>query len=94
MECVERTRTGRVQSHGRTFQIEDIVDSVAENSNATARDRVRQCVLGIAVVHQLMIVVEVPHEGPGLGAGKLVKRDTRGLKRLVDNFQELSLGWV
>lgn len=94
MKCVEGAGTGGVESHGWPLEVEDVVDAVTQNRDTAACDRIRQGILRVAVVHELMVVVEVPHERPSIGARELPKRDTGGFEGLVDDLEELPLSRV
>ena len=50
--------------------------------------------IGIADLHQLMVVVEVPHKDASIRAGEFLPRLTCILKSLVSDLKELSLCWI
>ena len=50
--------------------------------------------VGVADLHQLMVVVEVSHKNASVGAREFLPRLTCILKSLVSDLKELSLCWI
>lgn len=91
VQRVHGARARRVEREARPMQVEDVVDTVAEQRDAAARDAVRLGVLRVAVLHELVVVVEVAHEDARLGARQRLQRGAGRLQRLVDDLEELAL---
>ena len=50
----------------RSMEIEDIVETVAKNSDSATRCHVRQWMISISDLGQLMVVIEVANEDAGI----------------------------
>lgn len=76
------------------MKVEHIIDSITQDRDTTSRCNIRQWMVRITNLHQLMVIVEISNENTRLRAGKAIPCLTGVLKSFVGTFQKLSLCWV
>lgn len=91
VQRIHGARARGVERQTRAVQIEDVVDTVTQQRDAAAGDAVRLRILRVAVLHELMIIVEVAYEDARLGAGQRLERGACRLQRFIDYLEQLAL---